>query len=165
MTTRKKPAKKKGGRPQVDLNWKQLDALLGIQCTRREAASVMGCSEDTVERAIKREHGQTFREYADLKRGPGVANLRRRQYEVAIKGDRTMLVWLGKQWLGQTDKQFVEHAVGRDQVLSLVRAMGDVVLSVVTDPAQLARISAGWQALTQPNADDDGRPALPPASS
>ena len=34
----------------------------------------------------------------------GKASLRRKQYEVAMGGNCTMLVWLGKQYLGQTDK-------------------------------------------------------------
>jgi hypothetical protein len=33
--------------------------------------------------------------------------------QAAENGDRTMLVWLGKQWLGQTDTQRTEHT-GRD---------------------------------------------------
>jgi hypothetical protein len=30
------------------------------------------------------------------------------QWKLARSGNATMLIWLGKQWLGQTDK--VEHA-------------------------------------------------------
>lgn len=36
--------------------------------------------------------------------GKGRASLRRAQFLAALKGDRTMLIWLGKQLLGQTDK-------------------------------------------------------------
>ena len=33
-----------------------------------------------------------------------------KQWELAtVKGDRTMLIWLGKQELGQTDKQIIEN--------------------------------------------------------
>lgn len=31
-------------------------------------------------------------------------SLRRMQYLVAMTGDKTMLIWLGKQYLGQTEK-------------------------------------------------------------
>jgi len=31
-------------------------------------------------------------------------SLRRIQYSTAMEGNATMLVWLGKNWLGQTDK-------------------------------------------------------------
>ena len=30
-------------------------------------------------------------------------SLRRKQYELALEGDRTMLIWLGKQHLGQSE--------------------------------------------------------------
>lgn len=32
-------------------------------------------------------------------------SLRRMQYRAACAGDRTILIWLGKQYLGQRDKQ------------------------------------------------------------
>ena len=32
-------------------------------------------------------------------------SLRAKQYEIAMAGDRTMLIWLGKNELGQTDKK------------------------------------------------------------
>jgi hypothetical protein len=31
-------------------------------------------------------------------------SLRRKQYSTAMEGNATMLVWLGKNWLSQTDK-------------------------------------------------------------
>jgi len=32
-------------------------------------------------------------------------SLRRRQYTTAMDGNTAMLIWLGKNWLGQTDQQ------------------------------------------------------------
>jgi len=37
----------------------------------------------------------------------GCANLRRKQMELALKGDRVMLIWLGKQELGQVERSEV----------------------------------------------------------
>lgn len=48
-------------------------------------------------------------------RKEGKMSLRRLQWKSAQAGDRTMLVWLGKQYLGQTDKQNVSQEVtGKD---------------------------------------------------
>jgi len=117
------PRTARGTFDAVPINWKQVDALLGIRCTLREVASVAGVSEDTIERAIKAAHGMTFREYAERRHGPALANLRRRQYELAVNGDRTMLIWLGKQWLGQADKLRTET---RDRTLEdLIAAAED----------------------------------------
>jgi hypothetical protein len=40
----------------------------------------------------------------------GKASLRRLQWQKASQLDSTMLVWLGKQTLGQRDKQEIEHS-------------------------------------------------------
>lgn len=55
-------------------------------------------------RAIKRKYRLTFKEYYAQKSVAGVASLRRKQFELAQAGDRTMLIWLGKQRLGQSEK-------------------------------------------------------------
>lgn len=46
----------------------------------------------------------SFAEYSDQKRAKGKLSLRRKQFQLALSGDRTMLIWLGKQYLGQVDK-------------------------------------------------------------
>jgi len=43
----------------------------------------------------------------------GRSSLRRMQWKAAENGDKTMLVWLGKQYLGQRDKQETEIS-GKD---------------------------------------------------
>jgi hypothetical protein len=50
-----------------------------------------------------------FPEYFEQSRCVGKAALRRRQFQSAMDGNPTMLIWLGKNWLGQTDKQEVAH--------------------------------------------------------
>jgi hypothetical protein len=41
------------------------------------------------------------------KRQAGFVSLRRKQYELAMAGNATMLIFLGKQYLGQADKREV----------------------------------------------------------
>ena len=94
----------KGGRPKKSIDWNTVEKLCSIQCTGEEIASVIGVDYDTLQGAIKREHGMSFSDYFDLKRGSGKASLRRMQWEAAKQGNPTMLVWLGKQYLGQSDK-------------------------------------------------------------
>ena|SRR5271165_2700942 len=93
-----------GGRPKSEINWKALDALCMAQCTLAEIAAHLGVSDDTIERAVSRERGLSFAEYFEQKRKGGFASLRHNQYQVAMSGNVTMLIWLGKQWLGQSDK-------------------------------------------------------------
>jgi len=88
--------KKKVGRPKIEINEDQLEKLSSILCTMEEMASFFSCSVDTLER-----------NFADtIKKGKdkGRMSLRRLQFEKAQSGNTTMLIWLGKQLLGQKDK-------------------------------------------------------------
>jgi hypothetical protein len=87
---------------EVDLN--QMSKLCGLQCTKREIASFFNCSEDTIERRLHQEAGVNFSTYYALHSGKGNVALRRKQHDVAMKGNVSMLIWLGKQYLGQKDK-------------------------------------------------------------
>jgi len=95
----------KAGRPRIEIDWVQFDNLCGIQCTLREIADYFNCSVDTIERACKRDRKADFAEYFEQKRGRGKISLRRKQFELALQGDRTMLIWLGKQYLNQGERE------------------------------------------------------------
>ena len=108
-------------RPRKEINWEIFEGLCSIQCTRREIADVLGCSEDTIKRAVKREKGVTFEEYAQKFAAKGKVSLRRKQYELALAGNVTMLVWLGKQYLEQKEKQEFSTPLGRGFTLEIKR--------------------------------------------
>ena len=93
------------GRKKIEIDFKQVASMCGIKCTMSEIAAVLGVSEDTIDRRIHEEYGITFAEFRKQNQGIGKTNIRRKQYELAMKGDKTMLIWLGKQWLKQKDKQ------------------------------------------------------------
>jgi hypothetical protein len=95
----------KRGPKLTEVNWDLCQNLLRIQCTGEEIAGAMDISYDTLERACKRDHEMKFADYSDLKRAEGRASLRRAQWKAAQSGNPTMLIWLGKQMLGQRDKQ------------------------------------------------------------
>jgi hypothetical protein len=81
---------------EPDVSEEVLHRLAAICCTMNEISAVSGLSVDTLER-----------NYADIiksGREIGKATLRREQYRLAMLGNPTMLIWLGKQLLGQRDK-------------------------------------------------------------
>jgi hypothetical protein len=101
MTVKKEP--KKNGRPLIEIDWKKVDAMCQIQCTGEEIASVLDIDYSTLERACKREHKVGFADYIGQKKLGGKASLRRNQWKLAENGNATMLIWLGKNYLGQKD--------------------------------------------------------------
>jgi len=92
------------GRPKKPIDWEVFDKLCALQCTQVEMASWFDCSVDTLERRCTEEKGMIFAEYYIQKAGKGKISLRRHQWQLAEKGNATMLIWLGKQVLGQKDK-------------------------------------------------------------
>ena len=95
MDTKKK---KSVGRPKkYNLDTKQVEQLAGYGCTDTEIASFFDISRTTLER--------NYEHYLTKGRESGKIRLRQYQWASAKKGNVAMLIWLGKQMLGQTDKQ------------------------------------------------------------
>jgi hypothetical protein len=94
----------KAGRPRREIDWPQFEKLCGIHCTLPEMAAWFQCSEDTIERAVKRQYGENFAEIYRQKQGLGKVSLRRKMFETAMNGSVTMMIWLSKNMLGYTDK-------------------------------------------------------------
>lgn len=80
-----------------------LDGCCEIQCTGEECASVLGIDYDTLNNRLKEDGNGGFSEYFRQKSANGKKSLRRKQFEIAEDGNPTMLIWLGKQWLGQKE--------------------------------------------------------------
>ena len=90
--------------PKKPVDFEQLEKLLHLQCTKVECAAFLGMSKNTLEARIREAGHEGFSQYAEIHRAPGKVSLRRHQWRNAEKGNVIMQIWLGKQWLGQTDK-------------------------------------------------------------
>lgn len=93
----------KMGRPRKEIDQKIFESLCGIQCTEAEICSVFDCCEDTLNAWCKRTYGETFSDTYKKKRQLGKPSLRRMQWELAKK-NASMAIFLGKQYLGQSDQ-------------------------------------------------------------
>jgi hypothetical protein len=110
----------KNGRPRKEISLTELDKLCVLQCLEVEIAGFFDMTVDTLETRVKEMTGMGFSEYFAQKRGTGKIALRRRQMQAALKGDRTMLVWLGKQYLDQAEKQETKHKVEGSLTINFV---------------------------------------------
>lgn len=97
----------KRGRPVIDLDMKRLEAFAEMGCTNKEMAAALGVSERTID---SRRRSIAFRTVIERGDARGTMSLRRKQMSMALSGDRTMLIWLGKQRLGQKDRIATEHS-------------------------------------------------------
>ena len=99
----KKAATARKGRPEIEIDTSQVERLAQIQCTDEEMAAVLGCSHDTLAR--RKADDPAFLDALTRGKAKGRMALRRLQWQRANGGSDTMLIWLGKQLLGQRDKQ------------------------------------------------------------
>ena len=88
-------------RPKLNIDESEVEKLASYGCTNTEIADFFNCDEGTIRGRFSEILTKTR---ADLKK-----RLRKKQVEVAESGNVTMLIWLGKQMLEQTDKQEMEH--------------------------------------------------------
>ena len=87
-------------RPKKEIDGDLVQKLAEIQCTGREMAAICECDEKTLRNRFSAEIAKG--------REVGKMALRRKQWATAQQGNVAMLIWLGKQWLGQSDKSQVE---------------------------------------------------------
>lgn len=127
-------AKGKMGAPVKEVDFDELDKLLFIQCTAAECAYFFDISEDTLSTRVREHAGVTFSEYKQQKGARGRISLRRKQFETAMKGNVTMMIWLGKQILKQSDK--IEET-GHYQYSGLPNLSNDDLDAIIVDPCQL----------------------------
>lgn len=110
------------GRPKKILTAEGLrviENLSRVQCTDEEIASVIGCSVDVL---TNKNNKKAFAEAKEKGLQSGKASIRRMQYKAAEAGNPTMLIWLGKQYLGQTEKQEIETNATQDFVFNILPA-------------------------------------------
>ena len=88
---------KKVGRPKLDIDPEQVTRLARLHCTMQEMADFFGCHRETLR--------ENFSPQIDKGRSEGNISLRRKQWQMAVeKGNVVMLIWLGKQMLGQRNE-------------------------------------------------------------
>jgi len=138
---------KKNGRPPApEIDWVQVDKLCILQCTAEEIGSFLNVSTDTLARRCRKKFKVTFAEYIAEKRLVGRISLRRAQWSKATtETNTTMLIWLGKQYLGQTDK--LDHKDVGPEKSSVVNHTFSVSFAEGERPvneADMAKLIAGY---------------------
>jgi hypothetical protein len=89
---------KKVGRPRLNIDAETVRKLARLHCTMQEMADFFGCHRETLRDNFSSEIAKG--------RSEGNISLRRKQWQIAVeKGNTVMLIWLGKQMLGQVNER------------------------------------------------------------
>ena len=83
-------------RPRKEFEKRQFEKLCKIQATEEEIALWFDFSVDTLVRRCQETYGKSFAEAYKIYSIEGKISLRRKQTIVALRGNVTMLLWLGK---------------------------------------------------------------------
>jgi hypothetical protein len=99
---------KKVGRPKIEFSpdeMKKMEVLAAMGASNESIAEFLGCSVDTLDR----NYADTLKKGKDRMKN----NLRIAQYRLAMNGSVAMLIWLGKQLLGQSERRgFDDGGIG-----------------------------------------------------
>lgn len=93
---------------KVNIDKEQFEKLCSIMCTGQEIASFFNVKYDDMLYWCKHTYHKNFSVVYEQKSALGKISLRRMQFKHA-NSNPVMAIWLGKQYLGQTDK--VESSV------------------------------------------------------
>lgn len=107
-----------GGRPIKlisELGMELIEKLAGLMCTDEEIAAMMSDQHEriSVDTLTNENNGKTFAECKEKGQAQGKASLRRNQFKLS-ESSAAMAIFLGKNWLGQTDKQEVKTELSGD---------------------------------------------------
>lgn len=119
-----KEVKRPACRPKLDIDWKRVDKWLMSGCPGTKIANAIGVCANTLYDRCEQEYGVSFSIYSQQKRECGDANLHEAQYDNAIGGDTTLLIFLGKTRLDQKENQ--EISVAPETVKALATVMSQL---------------------------------------
>ena len=83
-------------RAKIKIDEEQLEKLGALQCTYEEIAAFFKCDKSTISR--------NYNKIVERGREQGKISLRRKQWKLADKS-AAMAIFLGKNYLGQSDQQ------------------------------------------------------------
>ena len=93
-----------GGRKKIVIDWKKVANLAIHGCSGVQIAAQLGIDKDTLYGRCKNDLGKDFSVFWYDQWEKGNAQLHAKQFQKAMNGDNTLLLWLGKNRLKQTDK-------------------------------------------------------------
>ncbi len=108
-----------------------------IDAAEVQRLAEVGCNDVEIGYVFNVHSGTIARRFAkELEKGRGNLRkkLRKKQYDVAMKGNVAMLIWLGKQYMGQSDHSELEISGKKEKPLEVFNHTA-VVAAIAGRPA------------------------------
>lgn len=126
------------GRRAKDLDFDLVVKMRMAGCPDTEIAAELNIDVKTLTNKLKQD--PLFAAVYERADDRGRSILRRRQFVKAVDGDNTMLIWLGKNRLGQKDR--IEDTGRTDRLDEVVAAIFGVAAKPPVDPEAAAKAAA-----------------------
>lgn len=107
-------------------------------CEQKEIADIMHTSIRAINNICKENYfdeyddyrPMTFGQVQDMLRSKGRLRVREKQWEAIEKGNTTMLLWYGKNYLGQKDNPTVDNSL--EEIKNNINSLSEIL----TDPKE-----------------------------
>lgn len=113
-------------RKKVEIDWNKVDSYLVAQCSGSAIASILGIHENTLYDRCRTDKCVEFMAYSVKKRTEGKEILRKNMFDIAMKGNVSMNIFLSKQYLGFADKSSVNldfDRMNQDELLFIANTL------------------------------------------
>jgi hypothetical protein len=127
------PPKNPEGRPPAVIDLLAVERAASVGCPIDDIAAILGICRATFYNHMERN--PDIAEAIERGRGQGRGSVRRAQFEKAMGGSDTMLIWLGKVLCGQKDTSAVPDS-GPNGPAQVVER----VIVPTNDPIEAARV-------------------------
>lgn len=108
-----------------EIDWDVVGKMLEAQCSGVGIAAAIGIHENTLYDRCRSDNGVEFMAYSQEKKAKGKELLRAKQFSIAMEGNVTMQIWLGKQYLEQKDRHEQDIRVSKLQLPDWLTNDGD----------------------------------------
>ncbi len=134
-----------------NIDWDRIDQYFMCGGSITQVAAGIGCSVDTLERRCRSEKNAEIAHYQQEKKERGNLAIHSAQFEKAIKEKNpTMLIWLGKQRLGQ--KEILDERVTKEIEKRFDQQMTKI-MEILNPPEEL-KVAIGQDFDSQRNIED-----------
>jgi len=141
-------------RPKKEFDKTQFEKLCAMQASEREVCDWFGTTDKTLDAWCKRTYHAGYSEVAEQKRGVGRISIRRMQFKLA-ETSAAMAIFLGKNYLGQSDTGPVGKATEKDNNLAeIVKVSAEDVC--LNDIPELEQAPAAGDNVVEPAEPKDG---------
>ena len=107
------------GRPKVKLDWDEIGKLLTAGCKTVSIAEQFGVAVKTLYDRCEEDNNIGYALFSQEMKSKGDNLLQAAQFKNAMGGNTSMQIWLGKQRLGQKEKEDPVSQPPNDQIITL----------------------------------------------